>query len=76
MNDYELIMERIYYYMREQNLSMHRLSVLSGLTQSTLSSSVSRKSIPKVETLLAVCKGLGISLHEFFDFPPYNEVEK
>lgn len=29
-----------------------------------------------IELLPAICTGLGISVRDFFDFPPYNEVEK
>lgn len=29
-----------------------------------------------IELLPALCSGLGISVRDFFDFPPYNEVEK
>ncbi|EAD4555692.1 XRE family transcriptional regulator, partial [Listeria monocytogenes] len=27
-------------------------------------------------TVRKLCQALEISVHEFFDFPPYNEVEK
>lgn len=77
MNDHDLIFERLYSLLRDRNLTMNRLAVLSGIRQSTLSSLESRPTgVPKADTLRLICKGLGISVHEFFDFPPYNEVEK
>ncbi|EAC7181328.1 XRE family transcriptional regulator [Listeria monocytogenes] len=77
MNDHDLIFERLYTLLREKNLTMNRLATLSGLSQSTLSSLEIRPTgVPKADTLRLICKALEISVHEFFDFPPYNEVEK
>jgi transcriptional regulator with XRE-family HTH domain len=77
MNDHELIFERLYFLLRERNLTMNRLATLSGLRQSTLSSLEARPTgVPKVDTIRLICQALEISVHEFFDFPPYNEVER
>ncbi|WP_282803839.1 helix-turn-helix domain-containing protein [Secundilactobacillus kimchicus] len=77
MNDHELILNRLYQLLRERNLSLNRLATLSGVRQSTLTSLESRPTgVPKADTLRLLCKALGISVHDFFDFPPYNEVEK
>ncbi|MDO4721622.1 MAG: helix-turn-helix transcriptional regulator [Peptostreptococcaceae bacterium] len=72
MNHSELILERLYFYLRQNNLTINRLADLTGIRQSTLSNVVNRKSVPKVDMLFNICKALDISLTEFFDFPPYN----
>lgn len=75
-NDAELFKERLYYYMKDQNLTLNRVAVLSGITASTLNNIINRGSAPRLDTMHRLCTGLGISVHDFFDFPPYNEVEK
>ncbi|MBV0929674.1 MAG: helix-turn-helix domain-containing protein [Lentilactobacillus diolivorans] len=77
MTDHELILNRIYQLIRERNLTVNRLATLSGVRQSTLTSLESRPTgVPKADTIRLLCKALGISVKDFFDFPPYNEVEK
>lgn len=76
MTESELIIDRLYSLMRERNLSVNRLATLAGVTQSTVSSFIYRKSVPKVDLLHSLCNAMDISVHDFFDFPPYNEVEK
>lgn len=39
---------------------------MSGMTQSTMYSYRYRNSIPKVDTLIAICDALGITLTKFF----------
>lgn len=72
----ELFKERLYFYMKEQNITLNRLATLSGMAATTLSNIVNRGSAPRIDTVYKICAGLGISFYEFFDFPPYNEVEK
>lgn len=77
MNDHELIIQRIYDLIREKNITINRLATLSGVRQSTITSLIERPTgVPKADTLRKLCQGLGISVHDFFDFAPYNEVEK
>lgn len=76
MSEAELIIDRLYSLMRDKNLSVNRLANLAGVTQSTVSSLIYRKTVPRVDLLHALCKVLDISVRDFFDFPPYNEVEK
>lgn len=71
-----LFKERLYEYLRKNNLTMNRLATLSGMAPTTLSNIVNRGSAPRIDTIYKICNGLNISVHEFFDFPPYNEVEK
>ena len=76
INHGEYFIDRLYYYMRVKNLNVHRVSILAGITNSTLSNIIYRKSAPKLDTIYKVCEGLGISVRDFFDFPPYNQKDK
>lgn len=76
INDAELFKQRLYSFMEEKNLTIHRVAVLSGITPSTLNNIVNRGSAPRLDTIQKICSGLRISVRDFFDFPPYNEVEK
>lgn len=74
MDHHELISERITKLAEAKSLSINKLAIESGLTQSTLAGMLSNpKRVPKADTLYALCEGLGISLMDFFDFPPYNQ---
>lgn len=75
--DGQLIAERLISLINDQNLTINRVATLSGMKQSTLNSIFSGQSKrPTITTIRKVCDTLGISVHDFFDFPPYNEVEK
>ena len=52
---------------RERNLSINKLCLLSGVTQSTVNNIVSgRNHSATVTTIKKLCDGLGISIEEFF----------
>lgn len=76
-DDALLISNRLNTFLKERNLTINRLATISGLSQSSVNNLYdgSTKS-PKINTIRKICKGLNISVHDFFDFPPYNEVEK
>ena len=50
----------------ERGWSVYRLSVESDVPQSTLINMFNRETQPSIATLEAICKGLGITLSEFF----------
>ncbi|EGO5850661.1 hypothetical protein WMI_01332 [Enterococcus faecalis EnGen0363] len=72
-DEHQLIKDRIFYYLKKKDITPNRLAELSGIRQSTLSSMFNRNGVPKVDTIHAICKGLNISVRDFFDFPPYNQ---
>lgn len=76
-NDAKLISNRLYKFIEDKNLTINRLATLSGINQSSVNNLFdgSTKS-PKIATVKALCDGLNISVKDFFDFPPYNQVEK
>lgn len=76
MNEKNLIPTRIKDLTYEQDISINELAKRSRITQSTLNNIINENKSPTLKTIEKICNGLGISLHEFFDFPPYNLVKK
>lgn len=73
----EWIAKRILYYCREREISINQLAVSSGITQSTLNSIVHNESKnPTIITLFRICRGLNITLSEFFEDIEYGEFEE
>lgn len=63
----EVVRARILDLCRERNLSINKLCLLSGVTQSTVNNIVSgRNHSATVTTIKKLCDGLGISIEEFF----------
>ncbi|MFA7136193.1 MAG: helix-turn-helix transcriptional regulator [Bacteroidales bacterium] len=70
------VAKRIKILCKEKNISINRLATLSGVTQSTIDSILKGKSRnPQLVTLMKISNGLGISIVEFFDFPPLINAE-
>ena len=69
------IINRIKSLCTERNITIHKLSVLSGLPESTVRYFMkgSIKTAPRVDTLHKIATGLGMTLSEFFDFPEMND---
>ena len=62
----EAVRARILDLCRERNLSINRLCLLSGVTQSTVNNIVSRRNhSTTVTTIKKICDGLGISIGDF-----------
>lgn len=60
------IYNRILELCEEYGWTMNRLAELSGMTQSTMYTYRYRNSMPKIETLIAICDAFGITLAKFF----------
>lgn len=58
--------DRIKQLMDERGWSYYRLAVNSGLSDSTIANIVRRGATPSITTLEAICKGLSISMGQFF----------
>lgn len=72
----EAIRERIKYYLKTQNINMWELCKRSGLPCSTISTFMSKKTeLLKINTLLYICNGFGITLQEFFADITFDEAE-
>lgn len=74
--EHNQIVRRIQYYLDKQNMSQNKLAQQSNISQSTLNALMNRDSaIPKVTLIHKICDGLGITVKDFFDFPPYNSLQ-
>ena len=50
----------------ERGWSVYRLSVESGISQSTLTNMFNRETLPSITTLECLCNAFGITMSEFF----------
>ena len=67
MNIGQAVRERIIELCRERNISINKLSDMSGVTQSTVNNIVSgRNNSATVATIKKLCDGLGITIQDFF----------
>lgn len=63
----DAVRERILELCRERNISINKLSAMSGVTQSTVNNIVSgRNNSATVSTIKKLCDGLGITIQDFF----------
>ena len=63
----DAIRKRIKFYLKEKNMNVWKLCKMSGIPCSTISTFMSGKTeLIKLDTLLHICEGLGITLGEFF----------
>ena len=77
MNIGEAVRERILELCRERDISINRLSSMSGVTQSTVNNIVSgRNRSTTISTLKKLCDGLGITIEEFFHSDLFRELEQ
>lgn len=69
--------DRITYLCKERNISLNKLSIMCGMTQSTLNNIMNEKSKnPTIGTIKMVCDGLDISLAEFFDSDTFRSLDQ
>lgn len=72
----EAIAKRILKLCNEYNISINKLSLLSGLTQSTLQSIIDGKSKnPTILTIVRICDSLNIKLSDFFNDELFNNID-
>ena len=63
----EAVRQRIIQLCQERDISINKLSSVSGVTQSTVNNIVSgRNNSTTVSTIKKLCDGLGITIDEFF----------
>ena len=63
----EAIAKRILNLCDKNNISINKLAIMSGLTQSTIQSVISGKSKnPKMLTIVRICDSLNMKLDDFF----------
>ena len=63
----EAVRQRIIHLCQERDISINKLSSISGVTQSTVNNIVSgRNNSATVSTIKKLCDGLGITIDKFF----------
>ena len=77
MNVGEAVKARILQLCQERNLSINKLSNMSGVTQSTVNNIISgRNRSATVSTIQKLCDGLGITIEEFFHSELFRNLEQ
>lgn len=77
MNISEAVKQRILELCRERNITVNKLSMICGLTQSTLNNLMHREnSSPTVATVKKICDGLEITMAEFFNSGIFDKTEQ
>lgn len=72
----DAISQRILFLCKQNNISINKLTILSGQTQSTVQSLISGKSRnPKMLTIVRICDSLKISLSEFFNDDLFKDID-
>ena len=61
----------------ERNITLNKLAIISGITQSTLNNIISgRNKSATVSTIKKICDGIEISIIEFFTSPLFEDLEQ
>ena len=77
MNISEAVRLRILELCRERLITVNKLSIICGITQSTLSNIVNKAiKNPTVSTVKKICDGLEITMQEFFTSPIFDSLEQ
>lgn len=73
----DAIRKRIKFYLKEKNMNVWKLCKMSGIPCSTISTFMSGKTeLIKLDTLLHMCEGFGITLGEFFTDATFDTAEQ
>jgi len=73
----EAVKYRILELCDKQNISINKLCIMSGVTQSTVSNIISgRNNSATIATIKKLCDGLGISILDFFDSDLFKDLEQ
>lgn len=77
MNTYTAVKERLLQLLGDKKLSIHKLSLESGVSPSTIKNILYGKSVnPGIVTIKILCDGLGITLKEFFESEKFDSLEE
>lgn len=73
----EAVIKRLYELCNERQITINKLSTISGITQSTVSDIVNGvTSSARMDTIKKLCDGLDISVRQFFDSPLFDDLEQ
>ncbi|MDE6355714.1 MAG: helix-turn-helix domain-containing protein [Clostridia bacterium] len=77
MKTYSAVKNRILELCEEQHMSLHKLSINSGVSSSTIKNIIYGKSQnPGIVTIKMLCDGLDINLVDFFNTKEFKELEQ
>lgn len=77
MNVGEAVRQRILELCNEHDVSVNKLSNISGVTQSTVNNIVSgRNNSATISTIKKLCDGLGITIEEFFSCDVFRNLDQ
>lgn len=77
LNIGEAVRCRILELCKEYNITVNKLSTISGITQSTLNNIVSgRNNTTTVSTVKKICDGIGITVLDFFNTDIFTNLEQ
>ena len=77
MNIGEAVRLRILDLCREKDLTVNKLSNISGVTQSTVNNIVSgRNNSATISTIKKLCDGMGITIEDFFHSERFRDLEQ
>ncbi|MBQ3116504.1 MAG: helix-turn-helix transcriptional regulator [Clostridia bacterium] len=69
----DVVVERLYFYMEQKNLSQYKLAQLSGVPFPTLKSIMQRRTRGiSLKTIILLSNGLGITPSEFINHPSFS----
>jgi len=73
----DAVKERIIELCNENDISINKLSTISGVNQSTLNNIVSgRNKSTTISTIKKICDGLDITIQDFFNSAVFVELEQ
>ena len=73
----EAVVKRLYQLCDERNLTVNKISNISGVTQSTVSEIVNgTTNNAGIATIKKLCDGFEISVREFFDSDLFDDLEQ
>ena len=73
----DAVRDRIKYYQKQKGVSLWALFKASGVPISTLAAFMSKRTeLIKLDTLLHICEGFGITITEFFENDVFKDVEQ
>lgn len=73
----EAVTRRILELCRQRGITVNKLAVMSGITQSTLGNIVGgRNNSTTVSTVQKICDGLEISIIDFFNCEIFTDIEQ
>lgn len=77
MGIYDVVVKRILFLCKENNITPNGLSYISGVSQSTIKSILNGESInPGIVTIKKLCDGFNITISDFFDTDEFRELEQ